>query len=80
MSTRISFDSWMRGRAARREAVVAAVGGPLFRESGPDDEVLKQWDGRRNLEYPSLDTLKSYESASAGDLGLGSDASLPKGF
>ena len=58
----INFDTWMQGRATRRLVATAFSGGPLARKDGPDDRVLKQWNGSRSPEYPSLETLKKYET------------------
>jgi hypothetical protein len=61
MNATVTWNEWLSGRAKRREAAFAITGGPVFRKNGPDDDVLKQWDGKREIEYPTLETLRSYE-------------------
>lgn len=64
MTNQVTWEEWMTGRAKRRAAATAIYGGPMFRKEGPDDAVLKQWDGKREIHYPTLETLRSYETGS----------------
>lgn len=61
----VSYDEWLRGRAARRAAAVRISPSPLTRATG-DDEILRSFDGERAAKYPSMELLQSYANAPVG--------------